>query len=159
MGIHDFSITMFFAPNPAADFNGNQPQCSERSSAQEALPDSLGTLRAAWPRERLSVEVMKGEIRAGENPSLSVQVRARDCYSAMQYASMSNIIFSGHFYVCLVCAHEPGALLAAAVGKASTIELTRTAHVHVVASTLTTSPLGVCTHGRCIIKTAWSGRC
>eukprot|EP00752_Nemacystus_decipiens_P011279 g10023.t1 len=53
-------------------------KCSERSSAQEALLDSLGTLRASWPRERLSVEVMKGEIRAGENPFLSVQVYNQD---------------------------------------------------------------------------------
>lgn len=50
-------------------------QCTVRSSAQEAQPDSLGTLRASWPRGMLSVEVMKGDIRPGELPRLAVQVR------------------------------------------------------------------------------------
>ncbi|CAN0490074.1 unnamed protein product [Ectocarpus sp. 12 AP-2014] len=49
-----------------------------RSSAQEAQPDSLGTLRASWPRGTLSVEVMKGGIRPGELPRLAVQVYNQD---------------------------------------------------------------------------------
>ncbi|CAN0539836.1 unnamed protein product, partial [Ectocarpus sp. 8 AP-2014] len=53
-------------------------QCTVRSSAQEAQPDSLGTLRASWPRGMLSVEVMKGDIRPGELPRLAVQVYNQD---------------------------------------------------------------------------------
>ncbi|CAM9914735.1 unnamed protein product, partial [Hapterophycus canaliculatus] len=49
-----------------------------RSSAQEAQPDSLGTLRASWPRETLSLEVVKGSIRPGEHPYLTVQVYNQD---------------------------------------------------------------------------------
>ncbi|CAN0200550.1 unnamed protein product [Scytosiphon promiscuus] len=51
---------------------------SERSSAQEAQVDSLGTLRASWPRETVSLEVMKGTIRPGEHPCLAVQVYNQD---------------------------------------------------------------------------------
>lgn len=53
-------------------------QCTVRSSAQEAQPDSLGTLRASWPRGMLTVEVMKGHIRLGELPRLAVQVCNND---------------------------------------------------------------------------------
>ncbi|CAM9499735.1 unnamed protein product [Pylaiella littoralis] len=53
-------------------------KCSERSSAQEAEPDSLGTLRASWPRERLSVEVMKGDLKPSEHPCLSIEVYNQD---------------------------------------------------------------------------------
>ncbi|CAM9448799.1 unnamed protein product [Ectocarpus sp. 4 AP-2014] len=53
-------------------------KCTVRSSAQEAQPDSLGTLRASWPRGTLSVEVMKGGIRSGELPRLAVQVCNQD---------------------------------------------------------------------------------
>ncbi|CAM9322002.1 unnamed protein product [Ectocarpus sp. 6 AP-2014] len=49
-----------------------------RSSAREAQPDSLGTLRASWPRGMLLVEVMKGDIRPGELPRLAVQVFNQD---------------------------------------------------------------------------------
>lgn len=46
----------------------------ERSSAQEASTDASGTLRAMWARELLSVEALKGDIRAGEPVIVGVQV-------------------------------------------------------------------------------------
>ncbi|CAM9250826.1 unnamed protein product [Laminaria digitata] len=47
--------------------------CVERTSAMEAREDVIGTLRATWPKEELSVEVLKGAIRPGEHPYLGIQ--------------------------------------------------------------------------------------
>lgn len=56
----------------------------------------MGTLRATWPKEELSVEVLKGAIGPGEHPYLGIEVRmvhqrraltlyGRSCYITVGY--------------------------------------------------------------------------
>lgn len=54
-------------------------QSSERNSPREAEPDATagGGLRVAWPKELLSVEALKGDIRPGAHVYLGVQVLGR----------------------------------------------------------------------------------
>eukprot|EP00903_Cladosiphon_okamuranus_P007042 g6846.t1 len=106
-------------------------KCCERSSPQEALRDSLGTLRASWPRERLSVEVMKGEIRAGENPSLSVQVYNQDGVVQSVLSSAVSTVMGSHGSLLGAGQLEVSPLLAGGVHLIDTwVELEPKGRVH-----------------------------
>eukprot|EP00904_Undaria_pinnatifida_P001886 jgi/Undpi1/11699/HiC_scaffold_36.g13994.m1 len=107
-------------------------QCVERTSAEEARVDVTGTLRATWPREQLSIEVLKGTIGPGEHPYLKIEVYNQDNAVQSMLTTAVSTVMGSQSSLLGVARLEMSSLLAGGAHLIDTwVELEPQGRVHV----------------------------